>query len=191
MPFSGRFILTVENEWVPALLHWFDETKRDLPWRANHPRDPYHVWVSEIMLQQTRTETVKDYYVRWMAAFPTVSALAQASEEEVLKLWQGLGYYSRARNLHKAAREIVLQYHGIFPDTLEAVRALPGIGDYTAGAILSMAFGHAVPAVDGNLLRVMARLFGISDDILSLKGKRIIGRIAQTVIPQDLSLIHI
>lgn len=185
MPFSGRFILTVENEWVPALLHWFDETKRDLPWRANHPRDPYHVWVSEIMLQQTRTETVKDYYVRWMAAFPTVSALAQASEEEVLKLWQGLGYYSRARNLHKAAREIVLQYHGIFPDTLEAVRALPGIGDYTAGAILSMAFGHAVPAVDGNLLRVMARLFGISDDILSLKGKRIIGRIAQTVIPQD------
>lgn len=115
MPFSGRFILTVENEWVPALLHWFDETKRDLPWRANHPRDPYHVWVSEIMLQQTRTETVKDYYVRWMAAFPTVSALAQASEEEVLKLWQGLGYYSRARNLHKAAREIVLQYHGIFP----------------------------------------------------------------------------
>ena len=185
MPFSGRFILTVENEWVPALLHWFDETKRDLPWRANHPRDPYHVWVSEIMLQQTRTEAVKDYYVRWMAAFPTVSALAQASEEEVLKLWQGLGYYSRARNLHKAAREIVLQYHGIFPDTLEAVRALPGIGDYTAGAILSMAFGHAVPAVDGNLLRVMARLFGISDDILSLKGKRIIGRIAQTVIPQD------
>ena len=114
--------MTVENEWVPALLHWFDETKRDLPWRANHPRDPYHVWVSEIMLQQTRTETVKDYYVRWMAAFPTVSALAQASEEEVLKLWQGLGYYSRARNLHKAAREIVLQYHGIFPDTLEAVR---------------------------------------------------------------------
>ncbi|UQT39785.1 hypothetical protein M5E89_01300 [Acidaminococcus intestini] len=152
--------MTVENEWVPALLHWFDETKRDLPWRANHPRDPYHVWVSEIMLQQTRTETVKDYYVRWMAAFPTVSALAQASEEEVLKLWQGLGYYSRARNLHKAAREIVLQYHGIFPDTLEAVRALPGIGDYTAGAILSMAFGHAVPAVDGNLLRVMARLLG-------------------------------
>ena len=185
MPFSGRFILTVENEWVPALLHWFDETKRDLPWRANHPRDPYHEWVSEIMLQQTRTETVKDYYVRWMAAFPTVSALAQASEEEVLKLWQGLGYYSRARNLHKAAREIVLQYHGIFPDTLEAVRALPGIGDYTAGAILSMAFGHAVPAVDGNLLRVMARVFGSSEVIIYLKGKRIIGRIPQTVIPQD------
>lgn len=177
--------MIVGNEWVPALLHWFDEAKRDLPWRVNHPRDPYHVWVSEIMLQQTRTETVKDYFLRWMAAFPTISALAQAPEEAVLKLWQGLGYYSRARNLHKAAREIVLRHQGEFPNTLEAVRALPGIGDYTAGAILSMAFGSPVPAVDGNLLRVMARFFGISDDILSLKGKRTIGRIAQTSIPQE------
>ena len=128
------------NQLAEPLLVWFLDHARVLPWRERP--EPYRVWVSEIMLQQTRTETVKDYYVRWMAAFPTVSALAQASEEEVLKLWQGLGYYSRARNLHKAAREIVLQYHGIFPDTLEAVRALPGIGDYTAGAILSMAFGH-------------------------------------------------
>ena len=146
MPFSGRFILTVENEWVPALLHWFDETKRDLPWRANHPRDPYHVWVSEIMLQQTRTETVKDYYVRWMAAFPTVSALAQASEEEVLKLWQGLGYYSRARNLHKAAKgnRPPISWN-FFPIRWRRCVPCPASVTIRQVPFLSMAFGHAVP----------------------------------------------
>ena len=129
------------------LLTWYDSAKRDLPWR--HAPGPYEVWVSEIMLQQTRVETVKDYYKRFLAALPTVADLAAADEELLMKLWQGLGYYSRVRNMAKAARTIVTEHGGHFPDTFEPLRALSGIGDYTAGAVLSIAFGkqdHRCPA---------------------------------------------
>ena len=139
---------------VPYLLTWYRLSKRDLPWRKD--KDPYHVWVSEIMLQQTRVEAVKGYYVRFLEKFPTVSALAAAPEDEVLKAWEGLGYYSRARNLHRAAKLIAAA--GAFPETFDGVRTLPGVGDYTAGAICSIAYDLPCPAVDGNVLRVLTRL---------------------------------
>lgn len=138
------------------LLTWFAAHARDLPWR--HNRTPYRVWVSEVMLQQTQVETVRDYFLRFMARFPTVEALARASQEEVLKLWEGLGYYRRARMLHAATREVVAHHGGELPADAEALRSLPGIGPYTAGAIASLAFGIPVPAVDGNVRRVMARV---------------------------------
>jgi A/G-specific adenine glycosylase len=175
--------LTERNKWVEKLLQWFDRTGRALPWREQKPRNPYHVWVSEIMLQQTRVDTVKTYFTEWMRRFPTIDALARAPEEEVLRLWQGLGYYSRARNLHRAAREVLLQWGGTLPRTREALRTLPGIGDYTAGAICSMAFGQKTPAVDGNLLRVLARLYALDEDVLSLAGRRKITGLAEKVIP--------
>ena len=152
------------------LLAWYDEHKRTLPWRGE--RDPYKVWVSEIMLQQTRVAAVIPYYQRWMEALPTVAHLAAVDEEELMKLWQGLGYYSRARNLRKAAGVIMEQYGGRFPDTREELLKLPGIGDYTAGAIAAIAFDRAVPAVDGNVLRVAARVANIAEDILDAKVKK-------------------
>lgn len=139
------------------LLAWHDANARDLPWRDE--RDPYRIWVSEIMLQQTRAETVKAYYRAFLARFPTVQDLAHAPEDEVLKLWEGLGYYSRARNLQKAARMVAASPAGALPDTVEALEKLPGIGAYTAAAIASMAFGGRALAMDGNLIRVLARLF--------------------------------
>ena len=151
-----------------ALLQWYRANARDLPWR--HTREPYPVWVSEIMLQQTRVAAVIGYYTRFMEAFPSVEALAEASEEALLSLWQGLGYYSRARNLQKAAKEIVKR--GGFPDTYEGLLSLPGIGSYTAGAIASAAFGLPTPAVDGNVLRVMSRLMDNHRDILSPQVRR-------------------
>ena len=141
---------------VAPLLAWYDQGHRDLPWRA-FPT-PYRVWVSEIMLQQTRVEAVRGYFARWMDALPDVRALAAADEGVYLKLWEGLGYYSRVRNLYRAAVEICKQYGGELPADYDALRALPGIGDYTAGAVASIAFGLPVPAVDGNVLRVAARL---------------------------------
>ena len=146
-----------------ALLPWYDKHVRDLPWRRDP--SPYRVWVSEIMLQQTRIEAVKGYFDRFMAALPTVRDLATADEETVLKLWEGLGYYSRARNLHKAAKIIVEKYNGELPADEKALRALPGIGDYTAGAVASIAFGLPAPAVDGNVLRICARLTCCPDSI--------------------------
>jgi len=146
-----------------TLLAWYDANKRVLPWRGTG--DPYRVWVSEIMLQQTRVETVKSYFLRWMQAFPTVTALAEASEDEVLKAWEGLGYYSRARNLHRAAKIIAEEYGGEIPCDSDKLRKLPGIGDYTVGAILSIAFGIAEPAVDGNVLRVVSRLTADPSDV--------------------------
>ena len=139
-----------------ALLPWYREYKRDLPWRQD--RQPYHIWLSEIMLQQTRVEAVKGYYNRFLQALPTIESLANADDELLHKLWEGLGYYSRVRNLKKAARVIMEQYGGVFPGEYEAVLALPGIGEYTAGAICSIAFGQKTPAVDGNVLRLAARL---------------------------------
>lgn len=157
-------------EMVPALLAWFDANARILPWRENS--DPYRVWVSEIMLQQTRVETVKPYFDRFMRALPEVQSLAAAPLDQVLKLWEGLGYYSRARNLHRAAQVIVEQHGGVFPQTPEEIQALPGVGDYTAGAIGSICFGLKTPAVDGNVLRVMARLTGFTEPVQTQAAKK-------------------
>ena len=142
---------------IPApLLLWYETHKRDLPWRKSPT--PYQVWVSEIMLQQTRVEAVKDYYARFIAVLPNVEALASCEEEKLLKLWEGLGYYSRVRNMQKAARTIVFEYGGVFPEDTENLKKLAGIGSYTAGAIASIAFGKATAAVDGNVFRVATRL---------------------------------
>lgn len=141
---------------VEPLLVWYDKDHRMLPWREN--RDPYRIWISEIMLQQTRVEAVKPYYARFMERFPTVDALASAEDDVLLKYWEGLGYYSRARNLKKAAVMIMEEYDGKMPDTWEELQKLPGIGSYTAGAIASIAFHQPVPAVDGNVLRILSRL---------------------------------
>lgn len=163
------------------LLEWFAVHRRDLPWRVD--RNPYRVWVSEIMLQQTRVDTVIPYYNRFLEAFPTVAALAAASEAEVLKLWEGLGYYSRARNLHRGAQEVVSQFEGELPRTVTALRTLPGIGRYTAGAIASIAFNEPVPAVDGNVLRVIARVAGITDLITKAATQRRVEAYVEQMIP--------
>ncbi len=149
--------------WNDKLLSWYRRNGRALPWRETS--DPYAIWVSEIMLQQTRVETVKEYYRRFLMRFPDVAALAEAPQEEVLKLWEGLGYYSRARNLQKAARIVTEQYGGYLPRSFAELLRLPGIGEYTAGAIASIAYGEPKPAVDGNVKRVMARLIGERDNI--------------------------
>ncbi len=143
------------NQLPALLLPWYEKKKRDLPWRKD--KDPYHVWLSEIMLQQTRVEAVVGYYHRFLSALPTIRSLAETDEETLLKLWEGLGYYNRARNLQKAAQVIVQQHGGTFPKTFDAIRALPGIGPYTAGAIGSICFDLPTPAVDGNVLRVFTR----------------------------------
>lgn len=139
-----------------VLLPWYEKNARDLPWR--HTKEPYRVWVSEIMLQQTRVEAVIGYYERFMEAFPTVQALAEADEARVLKLWEGLGYYSRARNLQKTAKLLTETQNGTFPDTAEALEKLPGIGAYTAGAVASICFEQPAAAVDGNVLRIIMRM---------------------------------
>lgn len=145
-----------------ALSLWFEESQRPLPWRSSY--DPYAVWISEVMLQQTQVETVVPYFERWMAALPDVSALAVADEQHVLGLWAGLGYYSRARNLMAAADVLVREHHGRIPEDYETLRSLPGIGQYTAGAILSIAFNKPFPVVDGNVRRVLSRIYGWGDD---------------------------
>lgn len=155
---------------VDPLLSWYEAHRRDLPWRKD--RDPYRIWVSEIMLQQTRVEAVKPYFARFMEHFPTPDVLAFAPEEELLKCWEGLGYYSRARNLQKAAKAIAAEHGGRFPETFEEILALPGIGSYTAGAIASIAFRLPVPAVDGNVLRVISRVLASRDDILKAGTKK-------------------
>ena len=161
-------------------MQWYDKYKRTLPWRTESPRDPYKVWVSEIMLQQTRVEAVKSYYTNWMEHFPDIPTLAAAEEEDVVRQWQGLGYYSRARNLHTAVREVMEHYGGKVPETREEIRKLKGIGDYTAGAILSMAYGKRETAVDGNVLRVFARIYNMEDNILSAKVKKVITELVKT-----------
>jgi A/G-specific adenine glycosylase len=145
------------------LLAWYDHNRRDLPWRGE--TDPYRIWIAEVMLQQTQVNTVIPYYHRFLARFPTLPELAAASLAEVLKGWEGLGYYARARHLHRSARDIVAQHGGRLPETYAALRPLPGFGDYTAGAVASIAFGEAVPAIDGNVTRVLARLFAIEGDL--------------------------
>ncbi|WP_067195549.1 A/G-specific adenine glycosylase [Streptococcus sp. DD10] len=145
------------------LLNWYDENKRDLPWRRSN--NPYYIWVSEIMLQQTRVDTVIPYYNRFLDMFPTIMDLAQAPEESLLKAWEGLGYYSRVRNMQQAAQQIMSEFDGVFPDKYNDIASLKGIGPYTAGAIASIAFNLPEPAVDGNVMRVLARLFEVDYDI--------------------------
>ena len=164
-----------------TLLRWFAENGRDLPWRQT--RDPYAVWLSEIILQQTQVKQGWDYWLRFMRRWPTVELLAAATEDEVLREWQGLGYYSRARNLHYAARQIVELGH--FPCTFEEIRKLKGVGDYTAAAIGSMVFGLPVAVVDGNVFRVLARHFGISTPIDTTTGKKEFTALAQSLLPKN------
>lgn len=166
------------HETVPLLLDWYHHNRRDLPWR--HTRDPYHILVSEIMLQQTRAETVKPYYARFLAELPTIQALAEAPEDLILKLWEGLGYYSRVRNLQKAAQAVMAQHHGVIPTDHAKLLSLPGVGRYTAGAVGSIAYDLPVAAVDGNVLRVAARVMGDDGDVLTDATRR---RIEDAITP--------
>lgn len=166
-----------------ALLDWYDEHKRDLPWRRTS--DPYAIWVSEIMLQQTRVDTVIPYYESFLYRLPTIQALAEAPEEVLLKVWEGLGYYSRVRNMQKAAQQMVADFGGKFPKTYEEIASLKGIGPYTAGAISSIAFGLPEPAVDGNVMRVMSRLFEVDYDIGVPANRKIFQAIMEELIDPE------
>jgi A/G-specific adenine glycosylase len=174
------------NPFSRIILNWYAQNGRDLPWRRT--RDPYAVWLSEIILQQTRIVQGKAYWERFMERFPTVEDLAEASEDEVLRLWEGLGYYSRARNLHAAAKQIVAL--GGFPDTLEGIRSLKGVGDYTAAAIGSICFGLPAAVVDGNVYRVLARHFGISTPVGTTQAKKEFTALAQKLLPEDASAFN-
>ncbi|MDO5545489.1 MAG: A/G-specific adenine glycosylase [Eubacteriales bacterium] len=165
------------------LLPWYRKNRRELPWRAD--RQPYHVWLSEIMLQQTRVEAVKGYYTRFLAALPDIQSLAQCDDELLHKLWEGLGYYSRVRNLKKAAQVILERHGGVFPESHDEVLALPGIGEYTAGAICSIAFDQPTPAVDGNVLRVMSRLRDDPSPIDLPETKRRVSALLAGVYPRE------
>lgn len=172
---------TMPTAFAAALLNWYQSQQRPLPWRGSN--DPYHIWVSEVMLQQTRVETVISYYTRWLEHFPTVHALAAASQQEVLALWEGLGYYARARNLHCAAQKIVAEFDGRLPNTIAELRSLPGVGPYTAAAIASIAFGMDVAVLDGNVKRVLARLFDYSGNVKSPRGEKELAALAQSLLP--------
>ncbi|MEM7347069.1 MAG: A/G-specific adenine glycosylase, partial [Chloroflexota bacterium] len=162
------------------LRDWYHHNQRDLPWRGDS--NPYHIWVSEVMLQQTQVITVIPYYHRFLERFPTIEQLATAPLDDVLKAWEGLGYYARARNLHKAAQEIVATHQGKLPKTYTELRQLPGFGEYTAGSVASIAFGQAVPAVDGNVKRVLARLFAVESDVTRGLGLKQIRTLATTLV---------
>ena len=166
-----------------TLVSWYEDHKRDLPWRGE--TDPYKIWVSEIILQQTRVQQGWGYYLRFIDNFPNVKALAEADEERVLKVWQGLGYYSRARNMHAAAREIMTVYHEQFPKEYDKILSLKGIGKYTAAAIASIAFHLPYPAVDGNVIRIVSRIFGVCDDVTQQSAIQKITEICETQIDSD------
>jgi A/G-specific adenine glycosylase len=172
-----------DTEIPRLLLDWYRTNKRDLPWRRT--KDPYRIWVAEIMLQQTRVDTAIPYYERFLKKFPDVKALARARVDDVLKAWENLGYYSRARHLHEAARAVVKQFGGTIPEEMGDLRKLPGVGAYTAGAILSIAFGRRFAAVDGNVIRVIARLFAIEEPVDGKEMKKKIEGIAQRLVPAD------
>jgi A/G-specific adenine glycosylase len=171
----------MSTEFAELLLKWYAQHQRALPWRG--APDPYHVWVSEIMLQQTQVETVIPYYRRWLERFPTVAALAAASQQSVLALWEGLGYYSRARNLHRAAQQVQTELGGALPRTAAGLRALPGIGRYTAGAIASIAFGEDSAVLDGNVKRVLARVYDFREDVKSPAGEKKLWALAESLLP--------
>lgn len=168
---------------VVPLLEWYEESKRILPWRED--TNPYRVWVSEIMLQQTRVEAVKPYFERFLSKLPTVKDLAEAPEQNLLKLWEGLGYYNRVKNMQKAAKMIMEEYGGRFPDSYELLLKLPGIGAYTAGAVASISFSRPVPAVDGNVLRILTRLMADKSDITSQKVKKEKESFLMEIMPKD------
>lgn len=170
------------NKLAEALLAWYASEKRDLPWR--HTRDPYAIWVSEVMLQQTQVETVVAYYQRWMERFPSLKALAEAPIDDVLNMWEGLGYYRRAHALHRAARERRAAGYDSLPDTIAEMESLPGVGPYTARAVAAIAYGADVLALDGNLRRVLARLFNIDLDIRTADGERMLRQKGESVLPK-------
>lgn len=172
-----------KKEFVEVLLYWYDTNQRILPWRES--KDPYRIWVSEIMLQQTRVEAVKPYYERFIATLPDIKSLADAKEEVLMNLWQGLGYYNRVRNMQIAARTMVEEFSGTFPETYEEILSLKGIGEYTAGAVSSIAYGIPVPAVDGNVLRVFSRILENYEDILKVSTKRKITEYILNLMPKD------
>lgn len=165
------------------IIKWYQENKRDLPWRKE--KNPYYIWISEIMLQQTRIEAVIAYYERFLKNLPTIQDLAQVDEEKLLKLWEGLGYYNRARNLKKAAQIVQEKYNGKMPKHYEELLELPGIGEYTAGAIASIAYNEQVPAVDGNVLRVVSRVIGSKKDVLEAKTKNEFTLKLQEIMPKQ------
>ncbi|MEZ5198566.1 MAG: A/G-specific adenine glycosylase [Bacteroidales bacterium] len=165
------------------IIRWYRDNKRELPWRKT--TDPYKIWLSEIILQQTRIDQGTNYYLRFITQYPDRESLANASEEEILKLWQGLGYYSRARNLHKTAKAISQDLNGVFPNTYEDLVKHKGIGEYTAAAIASIAFGVSKPVVDGNVLRFLARFHGVSLPINSSEGKNEIKKLVEELIDQE------
>ena len=171
------------KEFQSILLAWYDQENHDFPWRKN--KNPYNIWISEIMLQQTRVDTVIPYFENFIEEFPTIKSLAEASEDKVLKLWEGLGYYSRARNLKTAAEQIMIQHKGVFPKDPKEMIKLKGIGPYTTGAIGSMAFDLPIPAIDGNLMRVLSRLFEIDLDITQAKNRKVFETVALYIIDPD------
>jgi len=168
-------------DFTSLLLDWYNVNQRDLPWKKN--KDPYTIWVSEVILQQTRVEQGTHYFKRFLEAFPTIVHLAQAREDDVLKLWQGLGYYSRARNMHKAAKRLMEEYNGTFPADVTLLRSLDGIGDYTAAAVASFAFGLPVAALDGNGYRILARYFGIDLKVGTSRAKKFFSGLAESLLP--------
>lgn len=170
------------KEFQDQFIQWYEQEKRNLPWRYN--RDPYRIWISEIMLQQTRVDTVIDYFYRFMEWFPTIEELATAPEEKLLKAWEGLGYYSRARNIQAAAKQIMSEFDGKMPQTPEEISSLKGIGPYTTGAIASIAFGLPEPAVDGNVMRVVSRLFCIEADITKASSRKIFDEAMRKIIDE-------
>ena len=173
-----------DTEIARRLVDWHNQHQRALPWRTAPAgqRDAYSVWISEIMAQQTRLETVVDYYHRWMERFPTIAALAAADQQEVLKLWEGLGYYARARNLHRAAQQVVAEHNGQVPSDRAMLLKLPGIGEYTVGAIFSIAFGQAEPLLDGNVKRVLSRLADIDQPINETATLKLLWQLARMVV---------
>lgn len=178
---AQMYSVSNNSELVQTLLQWFRRNGRDLPWRRTY--DPYHVWISEIMLQQTQMERGVDYFLRWVARFPDVAAVAEAKEQEILKYWQGLGYYARARNLYRAAKKIQLEHRGEVPCDYEELLALPGIGPYTAAAIASVAGNRNVAVVDANVSRVYARLYDIGEPVKSSRAQKQIADIANCLLP--------
>lgn len=173
----------MESEWIGRLLDWYAANARDLPWRRT--TEAYPVWISEVMLQQTRVEAVRGYWTRFLAALPTVRDLSEAEDDRLMKLWEGLGYYRRARNLKRAARQVVERFDGAFPADYAALLSLPGVGEYTAGAVASICFGIPVPAVDGNVLRVMARLADDDADVLDPAVRRAVRARLLACIPPE------
>lgn len=171
------------KELQTGFIQWYRQERRNLPWRQTN--DPYGIWISEIMLQQTRVDTVIGYYYRFMEKYPTIEALANSDEQELLKVWEGLGYYSRARNLKAAAEQIVADFNGKMPETIEAIRSLKGIGPYTAGAIASIAFQLPEPAIDGNVMRVVSRLFEIEADIAKASSRKVFDEAMRGIIDPE------